>query len=153
MRFPYCLIVTIAAWQHRRAKELLDSLQKEGLDDTVINVGPVQMNYVPALYSQCDALLMPTLLESFSGTYVEAMYHRKVILTSNLDFAEDVCGEAAFYFDPLDVDSISDAINLAFGDDELRMQRIEEGARKLNEMPDWKQVFEKYQYVLQNIIN
>ena len=31
---------------------------------------------------------MPTLLESFSGTYVESMYFEKPILTSDLDFAK-----------------------------------------------------------------
>jgi len=67
---------------------------------------------VPSLYAQSDALLMPTLLESFSGTYVEAMFHKIVILTSKLDFAEDVCGESAFYFDPTSPEDILASIEV-----------------------------------------
>ena len=99
-------MITLASEQHFKAARILQTLKKERLDEVVINVGPVRMSNVPSLYNQCDGLLMPTLLESFSGTYVEAMYHRKTILTSRLDFAEDVCGAAAFYFNPLDENSI-----------------------------------------------
>lgn len=121
------------------------------MDEIVINVGPVSMDVVPSLYSQCDALLMPTLLESFSGTYVEAMFHHKTILTSNLDFAKDVCGQAAFYFDPLDPDSILSAINHAFEDNDKRMRKIEKGRKQLDQLLSWDQVFEKYQALLKDV--
>ncbi len=61
-------------------------------------------------YLACNALLLPTLLESFSGTYLEAMHFGRPILTSNLDFARDVCDDAALYFDPWDPVAIKDAI-------------------------------------------
>lgn len=141
---PFCLVVTIAPTQHKRSKLFLDAVQKECLEDTIINVGPVAMTRVPSLYAQTDALLMPTLLESFSGTYVEAMYHQKPILTSDLDFAKDVCGDAAFYFDPLNSDSILRSINIAFNNLKLRSYKIQEGTKRLNQLLTWKQVFKEY---------
>ncbi len=152
MSLSYCIVITIDAMQHNKAEELLNSIRKEGLEDVIVNVGLVSMDAVPSLYSQCDALLMPTLLESFSGTYVEAMFHRKTILTSNLDFAKDVCGQAAFYFDPLDPDSILSSINHAFEDNNERMRRIEEGEKQLGRLLSWEQVFEKYQALIENTI-
>lgn len=53
---------------------------------------------------------MPTLMESFSGTYLEAFHFGTPVLTSDLDFARETCGEAALYFDPTDTASIRDAI-------------------------------------------
>ncbi len=145
---PYCIVITIEATQHNRAKRFLDAIYREGLNDTIINVGPVRMTTVPSLYSQCDALFMPTLLESFSGTYVEAMYHRKPILTSNMDFAKDVCGDAAYYFNPLDSELIFEEILHMIKNDELRNRRIEKGERRLKELFSWDQVFARYQELM-----
>ncbi len=149
---PYCIVVTIDSKQHSRAKRFLNSIKNERLDDVIINVRPVAMDAVPSLYDQCDALLMPTLLESFSATYVEAMFHRKTILTSNLDFAKDVCGQSAFYFDPLDPDSVLSAIQRAFEDTDERTRRIEEGRKRLDRLLSWNEVFAKCQTLLENVL-
>jgi len=148
---PFSLVVTIAPTQHKKAKQFLNIIKKEHLADTIINVGPVPMTRVPSLYAQTDALLMPTLLESFSGTYVEAMYHGKPIMTSNLDFAIDVCGAAAYYFDPLDADSILIAINDIFQNEKLRLQKIGYGRAKLQKMLCWEEAFVKYHQLLENV--
>jgi glycosyltransferase involved in cell wall biosynthesis len=149
--WPFCLIVTIAPSQHKKAKQFLETIQKEGLESTIINVGPVPMSRVPSLYTQTDSLLMPTLLESFSGTYIEAMHHGKPIMTSNLDFAIDVCGDAAFYFDPLDAESILNTIKDTFQNKNLRLQKIEYGKTKLEQMLNWQQTFDKYQGLLEDV--
>ena len=152
LSLPYCLVITIEPSQHKKAALFLDALKKENLDDTIINLGPVKMNNVPSLYSQCDALLMPTLLESFSGTYVEAMYHQKTILTSNLDFSKDVCGESAFYFDPFNVNSILQSIKLAFENSDLKRQKIQEGKKKLTRLMNWEQAFTKFQDIIEKTL-
>lgn len=148
---PYCLVVTLEPSQHKNVKKFLASVGAEGLNDIIINVGAVSMPHVPSLYSQIDALLMPTLLESFSGTYVEAMFHEKTILTSSFDFAKDVCGTAAFYFDPLNVESIFDTIQIAFTNDELRNDKINEGNRLLTNLPNWPKVFSLYQELFKTL--
>jgi glycosyltransferase involved in cell wall biosynthesis len=148
MALPYALITTIESSQHVKARRFLDDVCAAGLNDTIINVGPVKMNNVPCLYKQCDGLLMPTLLESFSGTYVEALYHGKAIITSDLDFAKDVCGEAAFYFDPLSYESILSSLKLAFDNDDLRNNKIIEGKKRLDQLLTWEQAFNEYQFLI-----
>ena len=140
---PYNIIITINESQHVNAKKILETLQTEMLDKIVINVGPVEMENVPSLYQQTDALLMPSLLESFSGTYVEAMYHGKPIFTSDLDFAKVVCGDAAFYFDPLEANSIMDSIKFAYKNQDLMLSKIARGKQRLDGFLSWQQVFEK----------
>lgn len=142
-KMPYNIIITINESQHINAKRILEALKNENLDKIVINVGPVKMEHVPSLYQQCDALLMPTLLESFSGTYVEAMYHGKPIFTSDLDFAKDICGDAAFYFDPLEAVSIKNSIKLAYENPDLILSKIKLGKDRLNTLLSWEQAFEK----------
>lgn len=151
LALPYCIITTIEPAQHRKAAQFLDALKKEHLDDIILNLGPVDMKKVASLYSQCNALLMPSLLETYGLPYVEAMHHQKTVLTSDMDFARDVCGGAAFYFNPLEPDSILNAIETAFHNDCLRNQKIREGNKKLDSLLTWDQVFERYQATLKAI--
>lgn len=148
----YKLIITIDENQHKDAKKLLEDIKIKGLDDVIINVGSVKMEYVPELYKQTDGLMMPTLLESFSGTYVEAMFHKRVIFTSNFDFAEVVCKDAAFYFDPFDPVDILKKMEQAFANDEY-LKKIEEGTKRLSQLPTWEETFELYQQLICNSKN
>jgi glycosyltransferase involved in cell wall biosynthesis len=146
---PYNIIITISESQNINAKRFLENLKKEELNKIVINVGPVEMEYVPSLYQQSDALLMPSLLESFSGTYVEAMYHGKPIFTSDLDFAKVVCGDAAFYFNPLEANSIINSIRFAYKNPELMLSKIASGKERLNDFLSWEQVFDKFSEIIE----
>ncbi len=144
----YRIIITIAASQHQKAERLLEDIRIQDLGAVIVNVGPVKMAHVPALYRSCDGLLMPTLLESFSGTYVEAMFHRIPILTSDLDFARGVCGDAACYFNPHDADDIITKIDAVFDDPRRVASLIRAGERALCSLPDWAQAFERYQEII-----
>ena len=106
------------------------------------------MKDVPSLYRQCDGLLMPTLLESFSGTYVEAMFHNIPIFTSNFDFARDVCKDGAMYFDPFDVQDIIGQLNFIFCNDNEKNELLKRAKTVLSELPDWPKVIA----ILDNII-
>ena len=149
LNLPYHLIVTFERRQHKLAGKFMENIENFGLQEVLQNIGNVQMDQVPSLYEQCDALIMPTLLETYGLPYIEAMYHGKTILTSDLDFAKDVCGEAAFYFDPLDDDSILASINLAFRDENLRIKKTKVGKSKIAQLPSWNEVFMRYHDLLE----
>ena len=149
LSLPYCIIVTIEPADHKLAKRFISSIKKSEVDSIIINTGRVAMDHVPTLYHQCDALLMPTLLESYGYPFVEAMYHNKTIITSDLDFAKDVCGDAAFYFDPLDENSILASIKQAFSDNQKRSTKIEEGKRRISQLLTREQVFRRYNELLE----
>ena len=44
------------------------------------------------------------------------MWNRKIVLTSDKDFAKTICGENAYYFNPFDVGDISKKIITAYSD-------------------------------------
>ena len=45
--------------------------------DSVINIGTVDLASISTVYSFIDAVFMPTLLESYSATFLEAMAYDK----------------------------------------------------------------------------
>ncbi len=104
------LFLTIAPQQDPLAARLLRQIEREGLREHIVNLGPIRQSEIGRYFSACRALLFPTLLESFSATYLEAMYYGLPIITSRMDFAYEVCGESALYCDPLSVESLYECI-------------------------------------------
>jgi glycosyltransferase involved in cell wall biosynthesis len=148
-----CIITTIAAEQHPSAAALLERVAAEKLESVFRNIGPVPMERVAPLYEQCDALLMPTLLESFSGSYVEAMFHKRPIITSDLEFARGVCADAAIYVDPLDPVAILDHVQDLFSDGRRVQELVLRGTAQLSVMWDWARVFSRTQALLGGLVD
>jgi glycosyltransferase involved in cell wall biosynthesis len=140
----YKLITTISEEQHPLAKKFLHDIAKLGLQGVIHNIGPVKFDETASLYKQCDALLMPTLLESFGITYIEAMYFKLPILTSDRDFARVLCTDSAFYFDPLDSADILNTIQNAFSGTGTLKEKTAQYALFLDGFPSSDDVAKKY---------
>ena len=151
MNAPFQIVLTVGLQQHDNVKGLLRRIERQGLTDYLWNIGPVAMQDVPRLYASVDALLFPTLLESFSQTYVEAMHFGKPIFTSDRDFGRDVCGPAAFYFDPTEPEDIVRVVTAAYEDPEALSKRVEEGKRRVAAMPDWPTVAGMFMDILHEV--
>lgn len=118
----------------------------------LVNIGEVPMDQVGHCFQQSWALVMPTLLESFSGTYIEAMRYGCPILTSDRDFARAVCGDAALYFEPTDPADIAEKILRLRSEPGLREKLIENGRRRLKLIsPGWAEITERYVGLLHEI--
>ncbi len=87
-----------------------DISETDALNENIDFLGKVTINQCPNLYSQCDFLFLPTLLECFSASYCEAMFMQKPILTSDLSFAKGICEKAAHYFNSIDEIDIANKI-------------------------------------------
>jgi glycosyltransferase involved in cell wall biosynthesis len=124
-------ILTIEASQHPKARTLLDDIKEKNLDNVFINVGPLKQEELHHYYYYSDALLLPTLLESFSGTYLESMSYHRPIITSDLDFAKEVCGDAALYFDPWSIESLKEAIMTFKASQAIRDKLVDLGDKEL----------------------
>ena len=119
--------------------------------DYITNIGPVPITDCPALYDNSDALFLPTLLECFSASYPESMKMGKPILTSDLPFAHDICGDAAEYFDPLDPFDIANKIEKVMNDDNARDTLIQNGYRQLLKFDTPASRAEKLMHIIQRI--
>ena len=103
----------------------------EDVGECIVFVGKVNINQCPYLYEQSDFMFLPTLLETFSASYAEAMKMEKPILTSDLDFAHGLCGEAAVYFDPTSPEDIGEKIYFLANSVEKQKDLTEKGKRQL----------------------
>ncbi|REC49863.1 hypothetical protein DRF62_19260 [Chryseobacterium piscium] len=99
----------------------------EKYDQYINYLGKVEIKQIPLLYKKMDMLFMPTLLETFSTTYLEAMISEIPIVTSNMSFAKDICGDAALYCEPLSATDYATKISLLASHKELSNDLIEKG--------------------------
>lgn len=75
-----------------------------------VSVGEINEEACPSFYHQMDAIIFPSLIESFSAVPLEAMYMNKAIFASDRNFVREICGENAIYFDPKNPYEISKKI-------------------------------------------
>lgn len=136
---PYRIFITIAPDQHTDAEKLIWNISQTGLEDIIINLGELPSEIVPELYLHSDALILPTLLESYSGTYIEAAFFGKPIFTSHLDFAVEVCGDSAIYFNPLSPMDIFNKMSV-IEDPDIIESLIAKGSKRVAEAPSWDDI-------------
>ena len=134
------IYITLEKEENPKAKHILDLIKTRELEDTIINLGRVPMEKIGYLYSRIDALLLPTILESFSGTYIESMFFRKKIITSDMDFAHEVCNHNSWFFDP---DNPSDILEKIMESMNFSNKSDEDLAYKdVIKMPNWEKTTE-----------
>ncbi|MFL6604128.1 MAG: glycosyltransferase family 4 protein [Steroidobacteraceae bacterium] len=89
--------------------------------------GWVDSNKLPAFYQMAQALLLPSLFESFGLPILEAMASGCPVVTSNCYGSKEIAGDAAVLVDPLSVDSIADGIRRVLTQSSLRQELIDKG--------------------------
>lgn len=134
-------LLTIHPDQHPGARRLLRRISKLGLEERLVNLGPLEQRALPGIYRAVDAMVLPTLLESFSGTYVESMSLGVPIVTSERDFARAVCGNAALYVDPHDPGAIASAITRLRNDARVGEALVDRGFEQARQFQgDWPEI-------------
>jgi glycosyltransferase involved in cell wall biosynthesis len=119
--------------------------------DSFVFIGRVDVAECPSLYEQCDIMFMPTLLECFTASYPEAMRMEKPIVTTDLEFARGLCGDAACYYSPVDPKAAAKAIYKVATDKEYAQQLTENGKKQLKTFYNYLQRAEKLISILEKI--
>ena len=124
--FDFEFVVTLPKddqpWKDLRAR-----FNEASLGERIRTLGYLEVKNCPAAYRDCHVVFHPSLLEIFSATYLEAFAARRPVVASDLDFAHEVCGDAASYFDPLTPEGAAAALFRAASDQDLRDDLINKG--------------------------
>jgi glycosyltransferase involved in cell wall biosynthesis len=146
--FVLTLPTNDSAWQRIQSR-----CQELGVARHVRNIGTVSIVDGPALYRSCHLSFQPTVLETFSATYPESMAMGLPIVTSNLDFARDICGSSAIYFAPRNALAAADAIGDLLRDPQRWQQLIDSGRQQLSSFPTPEQKYTAYRKLIELLIS
>lgn len=114
-----------------------------GLSKHFIFIGKVDIAECPNLYEQADIMFMPTLMECFTATYPEAMRMEIPIVTTDLEFAHGLCGDAACYYKAIDPKAAAEALYKVATDEAYRLQLTANGKEQLTKFDNYEQRAEK----------
>jgi glycosyltransferase involved in cell wall biosynthesis len=143
-------VISIPNYQDSYIKRMVDQYS---VFEYFVNVGYVSVKNCPDLYNSVDACVMPSLLETFSANYPEAMVMKKPLLVSDFDFSRDICGDAALYFNADDPKEIVSKILLLMESDFLKEDLIEKGLERLKKFPVPEQRFKAYWEIINKYNN
>lgn len=144
------LFLTVGPNDGYRSRRFLRRIAEPPLSDHIVNLGPVSPGDLPILYNRCDSMVLPTLMESSSLSYPEAMRFGLPIVTSDLDFAHEISGPAAIYVDPWDPADIARGMKRVIVDPELRQTLVRLGrGQHENHVPSWDAIARRYLAILE----
>ena len=99
----------------RLTRSELDQMNELNLPrNAVVQLGGDDQR-LAAIYQHAAALVYPSLYEGFGIPPLEAMAHGCPVICSRTSSLPEVCGNAASYFDPTDLDDIKQVIEHVLG--------------------------------------
>ena len=114
------LLIAGAVGSARSYAAVRARMQRPDLLGRVEYLGEIPYDELPGLYRAADLFVLPSLRETFGHPLVEAMASGTAVAASRISAIPEVCGGAAAYFDPYDVDDIAGVISSLLVDDERR---------------------------------
>jgi glycosyltransferase involved in cell wall biosynthesis len=106
-KIPHKVIFTLKENDNNLTKAMYKKISKEKL--TIDFIGYIDRFKLMQYYSK-SILIFPSRIESFPLPLIEAMIHRSIILSSNLDFSKEVLKKYknAYFFDLDNLSELSD---------------------------------------------
>jgi glycosyltransferase involved in cell wall biosynthesis len=101
-----------------------------GIADDIVFTGFVSDGQLRWLYQNCQAYVFPSLSEGFGLPGLEAMLHGAPVVSSNATCLPEVYGDAAEYFDPINILEMTKKIDLVLSDSDLRKKLVAKGYRR-----------------------
>lgn len=131
---PFEFILTIekdAMWNN-----IYNDSVKYGVTENVITRGSYNYSEVAEIYKGTQLVFVPSLVETFSATYLEAMAVKKPLIAADKGFARSICGDAAVYVNPKDASASAKKIFEVLNDANLKNNLIENGTATLQKYGD-----------------
>lgn len=112
---------------------ILRTVRELNMGHSVIMPGYITEEEKHALYKYCKVFAFCSLYEGFGLPILEAFYHGKPVLTSNLSSMPEVGKDAVLYVDPHDAACIAEKIEILAQEDEYVKSLVEEGYARLKD--------------------
>lgn len=106
-------LVIVGEFQKFRANGIRQDLSEHSCSSNVLFTGPIREGDLPTVYRMAHAFFFPSLYEGFGLPLLEAMACGCPVFAAHVASMPEVCGDAAQYFDPIDVADIARAMDAA----------------------------------------
>lgn len=118
----------------------------------VISLGFVSDNELVNIYQGAKAFVFPTIAEGFGLPGLEAMTVGCPVVCSNISVLKEVYGDAALYFDPQNINDISNKIKDILHNEELRQKLINNGYKQVKKY-SWREMATQTLKIYQDLLS
>jgi len=115
---------------------------KQGLDDEAL----------VHEYNMASCFVFPSFYEGFGLPPLEAMACGTPVITSNISSMPEVCGDAALYVDPYDVEALTRMMQRVLEDDVLQKELIVKGLEHVKAFT-WEKAAEEHLKVFDRLLS
>ncbi|MCL5020028.1 MAG: glycosyltransferase family 4 protein [Patescibacteria group bacterium] len=122
-------------------KKIQDELtkQKEG---SINIVRPKDDKELAYMYRNAIALVVPSFMEGFGLTALEAMSNRCLVIASNIPVLKEVCGSAPVFFDPVSPKELKNKMFDVYKNQEKYKKNLENGIERVKKF-SWEKMTEE----------
>jgi len=132
-------------------------MRQLGVEDRFLKVGKVPESELPAYYSACDLLVLPSVsrLEAFGLVLVEAMASGKPVVASDIPGVRDVLkdGVTGFLAEPFSAKDLAEKLNAILSNDELAAEMGRRARIHAREHYCWKVIGDIIERVYKDVIS
>jgi len=129
---PGMTLVLTGAWEtgYDKTRNMIAAL---GLQNSVIMLGWLPFEVIPAIYRGAELFVYPTLHEGFGLPILEAMASGVPVVCSKIEPLIEVAGDAALFVDPYDHRDIAKGLSSALHDGDMRTRLIQKGLHRVRD--------------------
>lgn len=135
------LQLVLAGRQDANYRRIAEHVQKANIRGVVFS-GYIHDGQLRWLYENCTAYVFPSLSEGFGLPGLEAMAHGAPVISSRATCLPEIYGKAAHYFDPQDVQDMTNATYDALTDKTMRQELIAAGKIQVQKY-SWRRMAEQ----------
>ena len=119
-------------------KRKLDVL---GLPGRIISHGRCSQIELAEMYRRCQLCFLPTLLEVFSASTLEAMNFRLPVVATDFEFNRDIMGDSCLYYEPMNAKDAAVQIKTYVENAALREEMKQKMDKRLKLFGDYDKHF------------
>lgn len=144
--------LVIAGGKRKYLQSIRLLVEEIKLQEHVHFLGYVPIENMPSLYRKAFALVFPSLHEGFGIPLLEAMGCGCPVLASNTTSIPEVCGDAAIYFNPMDMSSLVSSLQSFVNNNELRTVFVEKGKQRARNF-SWEKMAFDFEKLMDEFLN
>jgi len=119
------VLVGFKGWKNNELMELIDKNK-----DNIFYLGFINDIELAKVYNLATCFVFPSFYEGFGLPPLEAMACNTPVIASNATSIPEVCKDAAIYFNPNDINSISQKIKMLLEDKNLQKEMTNKGLKR-----------------------
>jgi len=129
--FDIKLVLVLQILDKNYFLEIEKFIKSNFTENQIVIFSNLSSDNLPNLYRYAELYVFTSYCEVFGLTSLEAMSQKTPVVISNKSSLPEINGNAAIYFDPDDINEITNSLEMTLIDKSLRKKLIEEGIAQL----------------------